>query len=545
MQPTRQPTVSHRALRSVGAFFACILLLALAAPIALAGGPHLVRPPAPDRDSPTPHFVTETNDLKWDDCEWASAAMLIEKWTGEQVDRRALRGAANVAKGGSSFRDVTRGADYLLNLHLRYSPDGGDPMTWRQLLARLADGGGAVIEGAYSRMPTWFKRWDRKFAASGSVKSAHAVYVERYQPKRGRVWLMDPLGRDGYNGEWISVSALEAYSYTSSGLVHAMATPARLPPVPLSTVRFGQPTLSGPLLAGAPTVLSIPIAHERKHARQPRLATVWVSSSWERVDAALPDGPIAPAPAVPPTPPPSAPPAGFPGTGLNPVSPEITDLPVLGFPKGGIESALAAVTHRPTIVAAPVVTGSPKGAPLTPGEWNLHTRIVAPTAPGRYRLTLTLRDRTGKAIGPRAVPPFLPMVVSVGGPYQATFDAPTSIAMGDRVLSFGVTNSGRAAWVAPVDSGTTQRSGIPVASAPHVIVDWVFPDGHADPAGDLHLELAPGLTATVALPLPIAPAGATALRLDLIGPDGGRFSEQGGRATLIPVGAMGTTLTPD
>lgn len=545
MQAARQLTVGHRALKSVGAFFACVLLLALAAPIALAGEPHLVRPPAPDRDSPTPHFVTETNDTKWDDCEWASAAMLIEKWTGDQVDRRALRAAANVAKGGSSFRDVTRGTDYLLNLHLRYSPGGGDPMTWRQLLARLADGGGAVVEGAYSRMPQWFKRWDRKFAASGSVKSAHAVYVERYQPKRGRVWLMDPLGRDGYNGEWISVYALEYYSYTSSGLVHAMATPARLPPVPLSTVRFGQPTLGGPLLAGAPTVLSIPIDHARKRGRQPRLATVWVSSTWQRVDPALPDGPITPAPVIPAAPPASPPPAGFPGTALNPLSPAVMDLPAFGSAKGGVESALAAVTHRSVVAAGPIVTGSPKGAPLTPGDWNLHTRIVAPTAPGRYRLTLTLRDRTGKVIGPRTVRPFLPMIVSVGGPYQATFDASQSIDMGDRGVSFGVTNSGRAAWVAPADPGTTQRRGVPTGSAPHVLADWLFADGHAEPAGDIYLNLAPGVKATVALPLAAAPPGAVALRLDLIGPDGGRFSEQGGRATVIPVGAPVTSLSPN
>ena len=201
-------------------------------------------------------------------------------------------------------------------------------------------------------------------------------------------------------------------------------------------------------------------------------------------------------------------------------------------------------TGGPTVVSAPIVTGSPKGAPLLSGDWNLHARIVAPTAPGRYRLTLTLRDRTGKAIGPRLVRPFLPMIVSVGGPYQATFDAPQRLGMGDRVLSFGVTNTGRAAWVAPADQGGTQRNG-PAASAPHVIADWLFADGHTDPAGDVDLDLAPGVTATMALPLSLAPPDAVALRLDLIGPDGGRFSEQGGRATLIPLGAPGTTLNPN
>jgi hypothetical protein len=526
-------TSGHRALRSVGALFACVLLLAIAAPAALAGGPHLVRPPAPDRDSPTPHFVTETNDTKWDDCEWASAAMLIEKWTGEQVDRRALRAAANVAKGGSSLRDVTRGTDYLLNLHVRYSPGGGDPMTWRQLLARLADGGGAVVEGAYSRMPQWFKRWDRKFAASGSVKSAHAVYVERYQPKRGRVWLMDPLGRDGYNGEWISVNALEYFSYTSSGLVHAAATPARLPPVSLSSVRLGQPTLSGPLLAGSPATLIVPIAHDRRI--QPRLATVRVSTTWEKVDPSLPDGPTQPiAPLAPPPSPASS------GPGLTPSAD-----PFVGSLRGGMEGTLGTSSSGPAFASAPIVTGSPQGSALIPGAWNLHTHIVLPSAPGRYRLTLTLRDRSGKVIGPRTVRPFLPMIVSVGGPYQAAFDAPTNIAMADRGVSFGITNTGAAAWVASSGPGGTQRSGVPSASAPHVVADWLFADGHADPAGAVYLALDPGAIATVALPLSPAPDGAIALRLDLIGPDGGRFSEQGGRATLIPLGSTGTAQDPN
>ncbi len=530
----------------MGALFACVLLLSLAAPAALAGEPHLVRPPAPDRDSPTPHFVTETNDKKWDGCEWASAAMLIEKWTGERVDRRALRAAANVAKGGSSLRDVTRGTSALLDLHIRFSPDGGDPMTWRQLLARLADGGGAVVEGAYSRMPTWFKRWDRKFAASGSVKSAHAVYVERYQPRRGRVWLMDPLGRDGYNGEWISVSALEYFSYTSSGLVHAAATPARLPPVPLAAVRLGQPTLAGPVVAGSPAFLIVPMRHDRK--RQPRLATVWVSTAWEKVDASLPDGPVAPAP--PPPAPGQAAPAGAapaaaapPGEGLA-LGPSAAPVPpFVASSRGVTAGALGTRPGGPASGSAPIVTGSPKGSPLTPGAWNLHTRIVVPTEPGRYRLTLTLRDRSGKRIGPRTVAPFLPMIVSVQGPYRATFDAPDAIAMADRVLSLSVTNTGPAAWTAPTRA-VTQRSSGPLATMARVEADWLFADGHASPAGGVSLDLAPGVTAFVALPLLIAPPGATSLRLDLVGPDGRRASELGGRPTLIPLGPLGGNQDP-
>lgn len=501
MRSLRHLIADRHALRLLGALFACVLLLSLAAPGALAGDPHLVRPPAPPRNAPTPHFVTETNDKKWDDCEWASAAMLIERWTGERVDRRALRAAANVPKGGSSLKDVARGMAVMLDLHLRFSPNGGDPMTWRQLLARLADGGGAVIEGAYSRMPRWYRRWDRKFAASGPVKSAHAVYVERYEPRRGRVWLMDPLGQGDYQGEWISVSALEYYSYTSRGLVHAAATPARLPPVPLSRVTLGQPTLIGDVVAGSPTTLVIPIKH---HGRKPPiLASLRVSTTWEKVDPALPDGPLIVEPPPSPT------------SGVDSRIPP---------------SSLALIGVGTAVSSPPVVTGGRKGVVLRASGWNLSAQVAVPTEPGRYRLTVTLRDGRGRAIGRKTALPFLSAIVSVAGPYRVSFDTPATLPMSDPGVTFGVTNTGTAPWL-----GTTNRIGGPLASSPHVVADWLFLDGTTKSAGRVYLDLQPGASVTVALPLTNVPTGATALRLDVAGPTGSLISEQGGRPTLIPI----------
>ena len=153
MRSPRVRSADRHALRFLSALFACLVALSMVAPVALAGGPNVARPPAPDRDSGTPHFVTETNDAKWDDCEWASAAMLIEKWTGDQVDRRALRA------------DAIRGQGRLVAPRRR--PWHGEP-AWPApaLLARRrrpddlehaahppGRGGGAVLEGAYSRMP--------------------------------------------------------------------------------------------------------------------------------------------------------------------------------------------------------------------------------------------------------------------------------------------------------------------------------------------------------------------------------------------------------
>lgn len=494
-------TAHRHALRLLGALFACALLVSVAAPAALAGDPHLVRPPAPARNAATPHFVTETNDRKWDDCEWASAAMLIERWTGERADRRALRAAANVPKGGSSLKDVARGMAVMLDLHLRFSPNGGDPMTWRQLLARLADGGGAVIEGAYSRMPRWYRRWDRKFAASGPVKSAHAVYVERYEPRRGRVWLMDPLGQGDYRGEWISVSALEYYSYTSRGLVHAAATPARLPPVPLTRFTLGQPALVGDVVAGSPATLVVPIAHLWR--KPPTLATLRVSTTWQKVDPSLPDGPlIADAPA-------------------GPVSNVVSHF-------APSQAAFAGVGS--TFAAPPLVTGGRKGVVLRASGWNLSTQVVVPTEPGRYRLTVTLRDSRGRAIGHKTIQPFVSTVVSVSGPYRVSFNAPATLPITDPAFTFGVTNVGTVPWLA-----TTDRIGGPLASSPHVVADWLFADGTTRSAGSVYLGLQPGASATVALPLTTVPAGAMFVRLDLAVANGGLVSELGGRETLIPL----------
>jgi hypothetical protein len=47
--------------------------------------------------------------------------------------------------------------------------------------------------------------------------------------------------------------------------------------------------------------------------------------------------------------------------------------------------------------------------------------------------------------------------------------------MGDRGVSFGVTNTGRAAWVTPVDSGTPSTTSGPQAEALLIV---------ADPAGN-------------------------------------------------------------
>jgi hypothetical protein len=195
-----------------------------ASPLALVS--HSQASPATD-PSYRPAHVTETNERVWNDCTWASAAMLIDKLTGGavKVNREALRAASGDRTGGSSLDDVVRGARKLLGLDLRAAR--AERLTVNGLLDRLASGGGAIVQGSYASLPPNLTRNDPGFAAKGVAASGHAVYVGPLDRATGKVWWDDPLAPAGGSGQWISVQALRKFVWTDrNGRVSAMATPA-------------------------------------------------------------------------------------------------------------------------------------------------------------------------------------------------------------------------------------------------------------------------------------------------------------------------------
>jgi hypothetical protein len=169
--------------------------------------------------------------------------MLLDKWTnGElQVEHRRLRRLSGDLHGGSSFEDL-RVAFGRLGFRVPLDAAGDSTMTWRGLLGRLKRGAGAVVLGDYSGFPRWYGRWDYRFWKGKARSDNHAVYVERYDPRHGRVWLMDPLGRGDYAGEWISVGSLYRYAWFKGGRVQAIATPTAKP-APFRGVTLGIPSL--------------------------------------------------------------------------------------------------------------------------------------------------------------------------------------------------------------------------------------------------------------------------------------------------------------
>jgi hypothetical protein len=163
--------------------------------------------------------------------------MLLEKWTNGDLHptHQRLR-ALSGDKGGSNLADL-KDAYKRLGINLKFSPNGGERITFAGLLRRLAHGAGAVVLGSDAKLPRWYGRWDygfwnvtkaeRKAARKKKkhVDTGHAIYVERYDRRHGRVWIMDPLAHGDWHGEWISIWALRKFAWSSGGALYTAVTP--------------------------------------------------------------------------------------------------------------------------------------------------------------------------------------------------------------------------------------------------------------------------------------------------------------------------------
>ena len=183
MQPGMHPT--SRPARAIAA--ACIAMVAWLSAIPAPAA--ALEPPRP-LPGYRPAFVTETDEHPWTDCLWASGAMLLDKWTSGEVTRthQQLRDLAKAHPGGSSLEDL-HVAYARLGIDLRFSPDGGERVTWSVLLRRLANGAGAVLLGDDAALPRWYGRWDREFwtltkdeAGRGQPRGLHRALRPQARP---------------------------------------------------------------------------------------------------------------------------------------------------------------------------------------------------------------------------------------------------------------------------------------------------------------------------------------------------------------------------
>ncbi len=225
-----------RLSRTFGALALAIAFLVPAAMPAAAREPHR---PLPNYH---PDFVTQRErGSSTADCLWASASMLLEKWTAGRitVSKDRLRRLSGDTKKGSNFRDL---APVLrrLGLKARWSPEGGEFVTWNAMRARIRAGGGAVLLGDYHDLPRWYGRWAPRFWKKKGKKDNHAIYLDRYDGRTDQFWVMDPLAPAGWKGEWIPARYLRAFAWQTGSGLWVMLTPTAKR-APFSGVKLAAP----------------------------------------------------------------------------------------------------------------------------------------------------------------------------------------------------------------------------------------------------------------------------------------------------------------
>ena len=465
------PLIS-RSARALAAACLVIVTLLSAVPAPAAA----LEPPRP-LPGYRPAFVTERDERPWRDCLWASGAMLLDKWTNGEVTRthQQLRSLSKDHRGGSTLADL-RAAYARLGIDLRFSPDGGVRITWSELLRRLANGAGAVLLGDDADLPRWYGRWDYSFwkltKKEKPNKDNHAVYIERYDRKHGRVWLMDPLGRPGWKGEWISVRALRRFAWSHGGALSVAVTPtAKTAPYADVTIEDSRISMTSTTLAASwglttPRTWSFPGADVR--------------ATFEPADDAL----------------------------------------------------LAAAGSVPVTQAAAAAGDAPAKPVAAVHGTSLVATAALPAAPGAYRATFTLTDRRfGDVVAQTE-----DVAVFVPGPRRATLRLHVrneTIQTGKVVsVSLSVANTGTESWADPVELAGPEAAMLP-ARATRVVARWIPLDDSVDTALPAPVEiqavpLAPGSLVAVRAKL-LAPAlpGAWALVVDIVDGVDGSFAALG------------------
>lgn len=469
----------------------CALALAVGLLLPVASG---AAAKEPDRPVPgyRPTFVTEREAGPWEDCLWASAAMLVDKWTAGRmiVSKDRLRELSGDLTGGSNLAHLSLALDKI-GIQARTSPNGGDDVTWTELRHRLAAGGGAILLGDGGDLPRWYGRWDPEFWAKTGDQDNHALYVDGYDRRTDRFWLMDPLAPAGWTGEWISGAALRRFAWaTPSGGLSAVLTP------PAQAAPFAGVELDDAIaFAGLDGLhVMLPVAAAPKGWTMPKLAVISTMTPAE----------------------------------------------------GSVDPAVIAVGAPAARTAADVASAAVAPPAVHFGDEMLQLRVATPTKPGTYDVAIDLREqRFGRSVGAAALTLYVP------GERRGTIasDEPTApVEIGRMLVDTTIVNTGTVSWA--------EGLGLPGASSDptterrtRLVGTWLAADpktaetAPAPAAVELgFLPLAPGeaLRIHANLSTPTIP-GRWILVLDLVDDVDGSFAAHGSKPSLITIDLVDAT----
>jgi len=154
-----------------------------------------------------PGFVTERKrPSPWDDCGLCSGAMAADYTTGGACTptRIQMRNACGISDHAGRSDPTTSAAVHraMTRLCPDLTAEVFRRMSWPIFLARIREGYGAVLNGMYGRLPSYYRRWD-------DYRGGHGVFV---MADGGGLWWMDPLAPDGWGGETIPASAARSFA---------------------------------------------------------------------------------------------------------------------------------------------------------------------------------------------------------------------------------------------------------------------------------------------------------------------------------------------
>ena len=350
----------------------------------------------------------------------------------------------------------------------------------------------------------------------------------------GLTALMDPTKRSsGFYRSLVVRADLRANEVAAgAALVDRSSDPVATPSL---SARTG-PKVSGVTLQGIPTVgaqLDLDVALEAPGSvptGQLGVGVRWdpivIDPRTAYVDRSAPA--IAPSASAPPEPS---------GTPVPPSPAQAGNLPVAS---PSIEEPATPPLVMPEVLGAVVELVAVKSTAR-----NLTAAIVAPDAPGLYRLVTTVHDADGAAFDTGAEPPTRALIVRVMGPLSAVVAAPThlDVVAGSTVdLPVAVMNSGIVPWVTN-DPATDEDERKPARSSGSTALlagHWVRLETSTSPSEDgpvsVRLDAAPGLTDIVSLRLS-APGrqGEYLLILDVVSRVDGSLAAAGGDPVVVRV----------
>jgi hypothetical protein len=468
-----------RTARTLGALALAIAFLLPAAVPAAAREPHR---PLPNYH---PDFVTQREGGGTTaDCLWASASMLVEKWTAGRmtISKDRLRRLSGDMKKGSNFRDLTPVLKEL-GLKPRWSPEGGDYVTWAGLRDRIRKGGGAILLGDYHELPRYYGRWAPNFWKKKGKKDNHAIYIDRYDGRSDQFWVMDPLAPAGWKGEWIPARYLRAFAWTTGGGgLWVMMTPTAKR-APFKGVRLASPEAS---IQDGKLQVDWKV---RKAPKRWRLPRVKVLTRVERID--------------------------------DPVARAITD----------------------AVSAPPATPTSKKSKPSARyASKTIKARMRLPTTPGAYEIAVSLGERRfGRTVAKSST------IVYVPGERRGSIlvkEAGAPVAGEALELEATILNTGSRDWSDPVWLTTSAAEAMERRRDTTIRATWTLlkaddedaPVGNPDPVDVLDVPLKAGEVTRVPLTIP-APrtAGRWLLTLDIVDEIVGSFAASGSAPRTIVV----------